>query len=179
MPLKFPGERPMTLRAARPMLLSFAPYLTYRDAAAALEWLERAFGFERTQSYTGGDGRIVHAEIAFGAGVAMMRTGDPARGTHRRGGMHVVVDDVDSHHRRAVAAGAHVLEEPVASEMGTRRYRALDLDGYEWTFREPVPLATGAEACENAPREAAGAALDDTDRAVGAADRSGADARIG
>jgi uncharacterized glyoxalase superfamily protein PhnB len=160
------------------MLLSFAPYLTYRDAAAALEWLERAFGFERTQAYTGGNGRIVHAEIAFGAGVAMMRTGDPARGP-RRGRMHVVVDDVESHHRRAVAAGAHVLEEPAASEMGTRRYRALDLDGYEWTFREPIPLATEAAACENAPREAAGAALDDTDRAVGAADRGGASARLG
>jgi uncharacterized glyoxalase superfamily protein PhnB len=154
------------------MLLSFVPYLTYRDAATALDWLERAFGFERTQSYVGGDGRIVHAEVAFGAGVAMMRTGDPSRGSFRRSGVHVLVDDVDGHHRRAAAAGARVIEAPTLSEMGTRRYRALDLDGYEWTFREPVGVANGAPACDNEPREAPGAAMDDTDRAGRAADRS-------
>jgi uncharacterized glyoxalase superfamily protein PhnB len=48
--------------------------------------------------------------------------------------VYVVVDDVDAHHARAKSAGAHVMDPPEDTDFGTRRYRALDLDGYEWSF---------------------------------------------
>ena len=38
------------------------PYFVYRDAAAALEWLAVAFGFEKTQEFLGPDGTIIPAE---------------------------------------------------------------------------------------------------------------------
>lgn len=123
----------------------FVPYLSYRDAAAAIDWLEEAFGFERTLAYPGEDGKVMHAEMAFGGAHLMMGTGEPPAaidpgGTSPNGhGIYVVVDDVDAHHQRAVATGAEIVYSPEDTEFGTRRYRALDLEGYEWSFGTYAP----------------------------------------
>ncbi|WP_260855316.1 hypothetical protein [Mesorhizobium amorphae] len=37
----------------------------YRDPWAALEWLERAFGFRRSMLVTDPSGRLVHSEMRF------------------------------------------------------------------------------------------------------------------
>ena len=52
-----------------------------------------------------------------------------------------VVDDVDVHHGRAAAAGARILRPPTSVVLGTRSYRALDLEGHRWTFstHRPAP----------------------------------------
>jgi len=44
-----------------------------------------------------------------------------------------VVDDVDAHHGRG-SAGARIVYGPEDTDFGTRRYRALDPEGYEWGF---------------------------------------------
>jgi len=44
------------------------PYLIYRDAPAAIDFLTRAFGFVEKYRYPMGDGRIGHAELTFGDG---------------------------------------------------------------------------------------------------------------
>ena len=67
---------------------------------------------------------------------------DPSR-TPAAHGVYVVVEDVDAHHERAVAAGAEIVYPPEATEWGTRRYRALDPEGYEWSFGSYVPGSTG------------------------------------
>ncbi|HEY0448513.1 MAG TPA: glyoxalase, partial [Actinophytocola sp.] len=41
-------------------------YFSYRDAPAALAWLERAFGFETTLRWDNEDGVLVHAELRLG-----------------------------------------------------------------------------------------------------------------
>lgn len=116
------------------------PYFSYRDAAAAMVWLGEAFGFRKVQAYSTPEGEVVHAEMSFGGGVIMLGTGDPPpvgdpRATSPNGhGVYVVVEDVDAHHERAVAAGARVVYPPEDTEFGTRRYRALDPEGYEWSF---------------------------------------------
>ena len=125
------------------------PYFSYRDAATALDWLERAFGFERVVAYPGEDGRIMHAEMQFGGGRLMMGSGDPPAVADRGAvspnghGTYVVVADVDAHHAAATAAGAEVVYPPEDTEFGTRRYRALDLEGYEWSFGTYRPGAEG------------------------------------
>ena len=58
-------------------------------------------------------------------------------------GIDVVVDDVDAHFARASAAGAHIVYPPEATESGTRRYQALDLDGYAWSFGTYRPASGG------------------------------------
>lgn len=47
--------------------------MRYRDAPAAIEWLDRAFGLEPRVVHEGDGGRIDHAELAHGFG-----TYDPA-----------------------------------------------------------------------------------------------------
>jgi uncharacterized glyoxalase superfamily protein PhnB len=124
---------------------SFVPYFSYRDAGAALSFLEEAFGFERVAAYEGDDGAVMHAEMRFGGGSLMMGTGqppapgDPAANSPQAHGVYVVVDDVDAHHDRARAAGATIVYGPEDTEFGTRRYRALDPEGYEWSFGTYAP----------------------------------------
>lgn len=42
------------------------PTMRYRDAPAAIEWLCRAFSFERHLVVPGENGSIVHAQLTFG-----------------------------------------------------------------------------------------------------------------
>ena len=128
-------------------MAGFVPYFSYRDAAAALDWLETAFGFERTQDYRDDSGTVIHAELRFGDARLMLGSGEPptpeasrdSETSPRAHGIYVVVDDVDASHERAVAAGARVVYPPEDTEFGTRRHRVLDLEGYEWSFGSYAP----------------------------------------
>jgi uncharacterized glyoxalase superfamily protein PhnB len=48
------------------------PAMRYRDAATAIEWLCRAFGFEKHLVVPGEGGSIVHAQLSFGNGMIML-----------------------------------------------------------------------------------------------------------
>jgi hypothetical protein len=48
------------------------PCLRYRDAQSAIEWLCRAFGFEKHLVVPGEGGTIAHAELSFGNGMIML-----------------------------------------------------------------------------------------------------------
>ena len=45
------------------------PCFRYQDAAAAIEWLCRAFGFEKQAVHTNPDGTVAHAQLTFGGGI--------------------------------------------------------------------------------------------------------------
>ena len=49
--------------------------LRYRDAAAAIDWLERALGFQTIARHEGPDGTIAHAELRLGDSVIMLGQG--------------------------------------------------------------------------------------------------------
>jgi len=127
------------------MTITFVLYLGYDDAAAALDFFEAAFGFTRSADYRDDQGVVLHAEVQFGGGAFMLGTGgdqqrDPAkRATAPGRGVYTVVDDVDAHYLRAKAAGATIVYPPEDTEFGTRRYRALDPEGYEWSFGTYAP----------------------------------------
>ena len=53
------------------------PYLAYADAAAAIEFLCKAFGFEERFRLPMPDGRIGHAELAYGGSVVMLASAYP------------------------------------------------------------------------------------------------------
>ena len=44
----------------------------YRNAADAIEWLCRVFGFEKHAVYTGPGNTIMHAELTLGSGMIML-----------------------------------------------------------------------------------------------------------
>ena len=119
---------------------TITPYLFYADAAAAIEWLARAFGFVERRRIEAPDGTIAHAELATGAdGVIMF--GSPGdeyespRATPRpTTSLYVRVEDPDAHADRARGAGARIVVEPVDRPWGDREYAAEDLEGHRWVF---------------------------------------------
>jgi uncharacterized glyoxalase superfamily protein PhnB len=120
------------------------PYLLYEDVAAALEWLARAFGFRERLRFSDDDGIVNHAEMEIGEDGAIMLGGpgpeyrDPARAGGATVIVHIYVDDVDAHHRRASEAGATIVREPADEEYGDRRYDAEDPAGHRWSFAQRV-----------------------------------------
>lgn len=120
-------------------MATIVPYFSYADAAAAIAFLENAFGFTTRQRYDADDGTVMHAELSHGDGVIMIGTAEGA--THGSPGTYVVVADVDDHHAKAVAAGAEVVHGPQDTPFGTRRWRGRDREGHEWSFGTYQPKA--------------------------------------
>ena len=130
------------------------PYLLYEDAAAAIAFLTRAFGFQEALRYRGPDGEVTHAELRLPGGGTVF-VGDPGDGYRNpvedgriTVAIHVYVEDVDAHHARASAAGAEIAEPPNNTPYGDRRYSALDPQGHQWYFAQHLedvpPAAWGA-----------------------------------
>jgi uncharacterized glyoxalase superfamily protein PhnB len=116
---------------------SLFPALSYRDAPAAADWLERAFGFARHAVYEDGQGGIAHGELRFGNGIVMFgskRPPDPANPWTTTEGIYVAVDDVDAHYARAKAAGAEIVRPLADTDYGSREYSVRDLEGHLWSF---------------------------------------------
>jgi uncharacterized glyoxalase superfamily protein PhnB len=125
------------------------PYFAYADAARAIEFLVEAFGFDVERRYDQPDGTVLHAELRVGGDRIMLGSTGPGQRSHAADaespghGTYVVVDDVDGHHARAAAAGATIVYGPEATDFGTRRYRARDPEGYEWSFGTYRPGGDG------------------------------------
>lgn len=126
------------------------PYLSYRDTAAALRFLEEAFGFTTIARWDAPDGTVQHAEVTFGEGAVMLGTADyptaPLDEASVGQGIYVYIEDVDAHFAKAQAGGAQIVYPPEDTEWGTRRYRVLDPEGYEWSFGSYRPDTAGASS---------------------------------
>jgi uncharacterized glyoxalase superfamily protein PhnB len=120
-----------------------APYLLYEDAAAAVEFLTRAFGLRERLRVPTEEGRVSHAELELDGSLLMLGEPGPDYQAPRSAGtrhaiVHVYVDDVDAHFARARDAGATILEEPADQPYGDRRYAAEDPEGHQWFFAQHV-----------------------------------------
>jgi len=120
------------------------PALRYRDAAAAIDWLERAFGLERDMVVAGPDGTVAHAQLRHGCGMVMLASGtddSPWPQPPGGAGVYLVVDDPDAHHARAVDAGAQIVMALTDQDYGSREYAARDPEGNLWSFGTYRPAA--------------------------------------
>jgi uncharacterized glyoxalase superfamily protein PhnB len=119
------------------------PTFHYDDAHAAIDFLERAFGFERHAVYEGQERPVEHAELRGYGGWIMLGSSRPDSpydtGKHS---VYVVIDgDVDAHCERARAAGAEVVRDPEDQDYGGRDYTARDPEGNVWSFGTYAPGA--------------------------------------
>lgn len=110
---------------------SVTPRIVTEDVAGLVEFLRRAFGAT-------GD---VHAERP-----AVMRIGDSNVMVSATGPrpatpafLHVYVDDADAVWRRAVAAGARSLEDPLDTPYGDRRAMVEDRFNNVWQIATYKP----------------------------------------
>ena len=83
------------------------PSLRYRDALAAIDWLIRAFGFEKNAVYMGPGNTVAHAQLTYGGGMIMLGSVDNASeysklmvqpdeiGLRETKGIYLVVPDAD------------------------------------------------------------------------------------
>ena len=136
------------------MTQRIVPMIAYQDAAEAIRFLTQAFGFADDQSerHMNEDGTIGHADLESGGDRIMLAT--PSRdyegpAKHRQhceaaqrwldnpwviDGARVQVDDVEAHHRAAVAAGGKIIRELGEPGVGFRIYSAEDPEGHRWMF---------------------------------------------
>ncbi|WP_175717136.1 VOC family protein [Burkholderia anthina] len=127
---------------------TFSAALCYRDPKAALAWLERAFGFQRSIVVTTPEGDIAYAEMKFGDSVVMVGGSwadfiaspeDTAGRNTQTVRVHLPDDaDIDAHCERARAAGAEILQAPADQFYGERVYRARDPGRHVWTVGKHV-----------------------------------------
>lgn len=120
------------------------PVLHYDDTAAAVRFLVDAFGFRAALVVADDDGDVVHAEMRWPAGGAVVfgstKHGDGVHAQMRAGtsACYVVTDDVDAVYERAVDANAEIVERPHETVFGpgvpTRAFTARDPEGNLWSF---------------------------------------------
>jgi uncharacterized glyoxalase superfamily protein PhnB len=119
------------------------PTLRYTDAGAAIDFLERAFGFHRKAVHEDEDGTILHSELTHGSGMVMIGTRKPGdRFETGRAVIYVVVGDPDAVHDRAKAAGATIAQELTDQDYGSREFAAEDGEGNVWSFGTYDPFAS-------------------------------------
>lgn len=128
------------------------PCLRYRDASAMIEWLCKAFGFEKHAVYADGD-VVQHAQLAFGNGMIMLGSVDNGTAWGRRivqpdeigrretQACYVVVADCAAHCAQAKAAGAEIVDDLETRDYGGSGYSARDPEGHLWSFGDYDPWA--------------------------------------
>jgi uncharacterized glyoxalase superfamily protein PhnB len=114
------------------------PALRYENGPAAVDFLGKAFGFEKQMVVPGPNGTIAHAQLKIGPGVIMLGSAGDETGTNpwatTKQGVYVYVADVDAHYRRAKAAGAEIVRDIADTEYGSREYSVRDPEGHLWSF---------------------------------------------
>jgi len=107
------------------------PYLVAADGPALLDFVGKAFGAQelmRVETPMGG----VHGEVRIGDSVLMIGGGIPGKkfaGSLQPNALHVYVEDADAICKKAVAAGATLLDEPRDQDYGERSGTVKDAAG--------------------------------------------------
>lgn len=152
----FPGkENDMETMTA---VTSVRPYLIIPGADDLIAFLKETFDAEVLGRFPTPDGKVMHAEVRVGD--SFLEMGDAGdQWTPMAAPLHVYLDDVDGAYRRALAAGATSLYEPVDQPYGDREAGVVDRFGIEWFL---------AKRLEGGPRPAGYGTVTSGFRAAGA-----------
>jgi len=130
------------------------PALRYKDAPSAIDWLCKAFGFERQAVYANADGSIAHAQLTFGNGMIMLGSvtqgtphSDLLRQPEEIGGVEtqspcLIVSDCDAVYKTAKDAGAEMVMEIADMNYGGRAFTCRDPEGHLWSVGSYDPWAS-------------------------------------
>ena len=116
---------------------SVSPYLVVDGAAASIAFLIKAFDAVELRRFADDTGRIMHAEVRIDDSIIML--GDASDGWPPVPAfVHVYVSDVDASYRRALAAGATAVQEPVKKADEDKRGGVRDAAGTTWFIATKV-----------------------------------------
>ena len=136
------------------------PAMRYRDCVAAIEWLCKAFGFEKNAVYMGEGNAVMHAQLTFGNGMVMLGS-VPAEddatvyrklmaqpdeiGMRETQSACLIVSDADGIYASAKAAGAEMIMDLKEMEYGGKAFTCRDPEGHVWSIGTYDPWETHAE----------------------------------
>src|SRR5436190_2574878 len=143
------------------------PTLRYRDVAAAIDWLCKAFGFEKHLVVNGDDGAVRYAELTFGNGMIMLgpvedsgldkfMTQPADTGGAETQICYLFVADAVAHCHRAKTAGAEIVLDIEDADSNGRGYSCRDLEGHIWNFGTYDPWKRRTAPAGGSNRYAAG-----------------------
>ena len=120
------------------------PYLALKNAGAASDFYQRAFGAKEMMRMTAPDNaeKVIHCRLEINGGLLMLSDDFPERGFAHQPShsftMQLIVGDIDAWWARAVEAGFEV-KMPVARMFWGDRYGQLcDPFGVLWAMNEPA-----------------------------------------
>jgi uncharacterized glyoxalase superfamily protein PhnB len=120
------------------------PGLRYRDALDAIDWLGRAFGFEKHAVYMGENNTVMHAQLTLGNGMIMLGSIDNGSehsklmvqpdeiGMRETQSSCLIVKDADAVCATAKVAGADIVTDIADMPYGGRAFSCRDLEGHLW-----------------------------------------------
>jgi uncharacterized glyoxalase superfamily protein PhnB len=114
-----------------------SPYLIVDGAARTIDFLVAVLGATEIRRFPAPDGRLMHAEVRLDDSVIMMGDAAP-EWPPSRAQVHVYVADVDATYRRALAAGATSVQEPVKKDDDDKRGGVKDAGGTTWWIATKV-----------------------------------------
>lgn len=128
------------------------PYFIVKDTNAALAFYKKAFGAKTVLKLDTPDGSVMHAEMKIN-GVSMMLSDEhpnmgavsPTTLGNTTVQFHIMVKNADAAVKKAVAAGATVVN-PVSDQFyGLRSGTVTDPFGYKWMLAHPVEILTNKD----------------------------------
>src|SRR5262245_55562204 len=108
-----------------------SPYLIVDGASRTIEFLKLVFDATELRRFSDSSGRLMHAEVRSGDTVVMLADGADAW-PPMPSYVHVYVSDVDAAYKRALAAGATSVQEPVKKDDEDKRGGVKDAGGTTW-----------------------------------------------
>jgi PhnB protein len=115
---------------------SVSPYLVVDGAARTIDFLKTVFNAVELRRFPAG-AKIMHAEVRIDDTVVMIA--DPPEGRSAIASqVHIYVTDVDATYRRAIAAGATSVQEPVKKGDPDKRGGVKDAGGTSWWMATKV-----------------------------------------
>jgi PhnB protein len=116
---------------------SITPYLVIPRCAEAIDFYKKAFGAEERMRMPMPGGGIGHAELKIGDSIVMLASGGP-EWPATSALICLYVEDCDAVFKRAVDAGAEVLEPLSDKFYGDRAGSVRDPFGQRWSIMTHV-----------------------------------------
>ena len=130
--------------------MSLLPRLVIDGADRAIAYYQQALGARLEERFTGPDGKVVHAELTFGAARIVLKDEDGTdRSASTLGGSPVIfqldVADADAVGAALVEGGGTVVFAIGDMSYGYRQGRIADPFGFQWLVSQQLEELTDEE----------------------------------